>query len=52
MQEQPFRPMTSENVEEFEVRILDSHDLIISIVLVHSPWSVAAEKYHISQQAL
>jgi hypothetical protein len=48
MQEQPFTQMTSENVEEFEVRILDSHDLIISIVLVHAPWSVTAEKYQIS----
>jgi len=48
MQKQPFNQMTSENVEEFEVRILDSHDLVISIVLVHAPWSVTTEIYQIS----
>ena len=52
MQEQPFRPMTSENVEEFEIRVLDSQDLVISIVLVDAPWSVTAEKYQISQHTL
>jgi hypothetical protein len=50
MHEQPMSPMTSANVEEFEVRILDSHDLVISIVLVHAPWNVTAEQYQISQQ--
>ena len=33
MQEQSFGRMTSDNVEEFEVRILDSPDLVVSIVL-------------------
>ncbi len=50
MHEQSFGPMTSENVEEFEVRILDSTDLMVSIVLVHAPWSVTAEKYQFSQE--
>jgi hypothetical protein len=50
MREQPLGPMTSENVDEFEVRILDSHDLVVSIVLVHAPWSVTAEQYQITQQ--
>jgi len=50
MQEQSFGRMTSDNVEEFEVRILDSQDLLVSIVLVHAPWSVSAEQYQVSQQ--
>ena len=50
MREQPFGPMTTENVEEFEIRILDLHDLVVSIVMAHAPWSVNAEKYQISQR--
>ena len=50
MHEQPMSPMTSANVEEFEVRIHDSQDLVISVVLVHAPWSVSAEQYQISHQ--
>jgi hypothetical protein len=49
MQEQSFGRMTSDNVEEFEVRILDSPDLVVSIVLVRAPWSVIAEQYLINQ---
>ena len=48
IREQPLGPMTSENVDEFEIRILDSHYLVVSIVLVHAPWSVTAEEYQIS----
>jgi len=51
MREQPLGQMTSENVDEFEVRILNSRDLVVSIVLVHAPWSVTAEQYQITQQA-
>ena len=51
MRKQPLGPMTSENVEEFEIRILDSHDLVVSIVLVHAPWTVIAEEYQIGQRA-
>ena len=49
MNQWPMSPMTPANVEEFEVRIQDSHDLVISIVLVRAPWSVTAEQYQISQ---
>ena len=49
MQEQSFGRMTSDNVEEFEVRILDSPDLVVSIVTVRAPWSVIAEQYLINQ---
>ena len=51
MHDQSFGPMTSENVDEFEIRILDSQDLVVSIVLVHAPWRVTAEQYQISEQA-
>jgi len=50
MQEQSFGRMTSDNVEQFEVRILDSPDLVVSIVMVRAPWNVTAEQYRISQQ--
>ncbi len=50
MQEQSFGRMTSDNVEEFELRILDSQDLVVSIVMVRAPWSVTAEQYQISEQ--
>ena len=50
MREQDFGQMTSENVEEFEIRILSSCDLIVSTALVRAPWSVNAEKYQISHE--
>jgi len=50
MQERSFRRTSSDNVEEFDVRILESQDLLVSIVLVHAPWSVTAEQYQINQQ--
>ena len=48
MRKQPLGRMTSENVDEFELRILDSHDLVVSMVPVHAPWSVTTETYQIS----
>ena len=48
MHKQPVSQMTSANVDEFEIRILDSNDLIVSIVLVHAPWSMTTETYQIS----
>jgi hypothetical protein len=51
MQEQSLGRMTSDKLEEFEVRILDSLDLVISIVLIRAPWSVTAEQYQITDQA-
>jgi len=50
MQERSFRRMSSDNVEEFDVRIIESQDLLVSIVLVHAPWSVTPEQYQINQQ--
>lgn len=50
MRKQPFVPMTSENVKEFEIRILDSNDLVVCIVMAHAPWTVTAEEYRISQR--
>ena len=51
MQERSFRRMSSDNVEEFDIRILESQHLLVSIVLVHAPWSVTAEQYQIGQQS-
>jgi len=41
------KPMSPEIVEEFDVRILDSLDLVIAIVPLRAPWSVTADKYDI-----
>lgn len=51
MRKQALGQMTTENVEEFEIRILDSTDLVVSIAMVHAPWTVTAEKYQVGQRA-
>jgi hypothetical protein len=43
------RPMTAENVEEFDVWIVDSQDLIVSIVSHQAAWRATTEEYDISQ---
>lgn len=40
-------PMTAENVNDFDVWILNSRDLVVSILPVHAPWSAVAEDYDI-----
>ena len=51
MHDELMRPMTPENVEEFDVRIFESPDLVISVALTRSPWSVFAENYDVRQSA-
>lgn len=51
MNDQPIAPMTAENVEEFDVRICESRDLVVSIVPLHAPWSASAENYQLNQPA-
>ena len=43
MHEKPLKPMTAENVEEFDVRIFDSPNLVVSVVRLQAPWSATAE---------
>ena len=47
MQDQPIAPMTVENIDEFDVWILNSHDLVISIMSVSAPWNPTIENYDI-----
>ena len=49
MHDQPMKPMTAENVDEFDVWILNSYDLVVSIRPVSAPWNAAAENYEIKQ---
>ena len=44
MREHLLKLMTSEKVEDFGIRILDSPDLAVSIAHAHAPWSVHAEQ--------
>jgi uncharacterized protein YneR len=50
MQDESTGPMSAENVEEFDVWIFDSQDLVVSVVPHHAPWSAATEEYEICQQ--
>jgi len=49
MRDQPMKPMTVENVDEFDIWILNSRDLVVSIFPVGAPWSAVAENYEIDQ---
>jgi hypothetical protein len=49
MHDQPMNSMTVENVSEFDVWILNSSDLVVSILPVFAPWNAVAENYDISQ---
>ena len=37
--------MTAENVEQFDVRILDSSDLVAVVIPIDSPWNASEEIY-------
>jgi len=50
MHDTPIDPMNAENVEEFDVWIFDSKDLVVSVIPHRAPWKVAIEDYGISQQ--
>lgn len=50
MHDEPTGPMSAENVEEFDVWIFDSQNLVVSIVSHHAPLRAATENYEISEQ--
>ena len=52
MHDEPVRAMTAENVDEFDVRIFESCDLVVSVVPVRAPWNATAENYDISKSRL
>ena len=51
MYDENMRPMTAENVEEFDIRIFESRDLVVSVVPLHAPWSAVGEEYQFNQPA-
>lgn len=50
MQDTPMEPMSAENIEEFDVLIFESRDLVVSVIPRRAPWKLATENYEISQQ--
>lgn len=45
----PPQPMTSENVDEFEVWVFDASDLVISVIPVHASWNASTENYSLDE---
>jgi hypothetical protein len=48
---EPTNPMTAENVEQFDVWIFDSSELVVSVIPIDAPWNVKAESYTLTEQA-
>ena len=50
MNDKPIEPMSAENVEEFDVLIFESRDLLVSVIPRWAPWMLKTENYGISQE--
>lgn len=50
MHDKPIEPMSPEDVENFDVWIFDSQDLVVSVIPLHAPLNARTENYEISQQ--
>ena len=50
MNDTPIEPMSANNVEEFDVWIFESRDLVISVIPHRAPSKVATEEYEIIEQ--
>lgn len=50
MHDESIRPMSAENVAEFDVWIFASQDLVVSVVPHHAPWTATTENYQFSEQ--
>ena len=48
---EPTNPMTAENVEQFDVWIFDSSELVASVIPIDAPWNARAESYVLTEQA-
>jgi hypothetical protein len=49
MQDKPIEPMSVANVEEFDVWVFDSQDLVVSVIPHHAPLNATTENYEISR---
>ena len=45
MENQPIQPMNALNVHEFDVRIFDARDLVVSVVPLHAPATATTESW-------
>ena len=50
MHDKPIQPLSAENVEEFDVWIFDSQELVVSVIPHKSPLNATTENYEISHQ--
>ena len=48
---EPTNPMTAENVEQFDVWIFDSSELVVSVIAIDAPCNAKAESYALNEQA-
>jgi hypothetical protein len=48
---EPTNPMTADNVEQFDVWIFDSSELVVSVISIDAPLNVKAESYALNEQA-
>jgi hypothetical protein len=48
MHDTPIDPMSAQNVEEFDVLVFESRDLLVSVIPHRAPWKLETENYEIS----
>jgi hypothetical protein len=49
MHDESIGPMSVENVDEFDVWIFDSQNLVVSVVPHHAPWNATTEDYELCE---
>lgn len=50
MHDTPIDPMSAENVEEFDVLVFESRDLLVSVIPRRAPWKLEMENYEVTVQ--
>jgi hypothetical protein len=50
MHDTPIEPMSAQNVEEFDVWIFESQDLVVSVIPRRAPSKMAIEDYEIGPE--
>ena len=48
---EPPNPMSADNVEQFDVWIFDSSELVVSVIPIDAPFNAKAESYALTEQA-
>jgi hypothetical protein len=49
---EPTNPMTAENVEQFDVWIFDSSELVASVIPIDAPWNAKAGKLRVDRTSV